>query len=290
MSRAGLLAIGEFARRSWLSPRALRLYEAQGLLVPAVVDEQNGYRWYGAEQLEVARLVARLRRLGMPLARIVEVVAAPHPQAAVELLDEFWAEEEFRLAARRELVRHLHVRLLGEEQDLDTFQVRVRTVPEQLVLTEQRHVRVPELVRWIDDALPRLLTAAAGHGDGRTGPCFIVFHGEVNEDSDGPVEICLPIAADPDRPVDGATRVEPAHREAYTRITKAQCAFPQILSAYDAVRLWAERDGQPPTAPPREVYFADFPAAAPHDEVCDIALPIGPADHRTGPRTVGPGR
>jgi hypothetical protein len=121
-----------------------------------------------------------------------------------------------------------------------------------------------------------LLKAAAGHGDGMTGPCFIVFHGEVYVESDGPVEICLPITPAGDREVDGAVRVEPAHREAYTRITKAQCAFPQILSAYDAVRLWTQREGRPATASPREVYFADMHGAAPQDEVCDIAQPIGP--------------
>jgi DNA-binding transcriptional MerR regulator len=105
------LTIGVFAERSWLSQRALRLYEAHGLLAPAVVDQRTGYRWYRPEQPEEARLVARLRRLGMPLARIVEVVGAPDPQAAAALLDAFWAGEEHRLAARRELVGHLRFRM-----------------------------------------------------------------------------------------------------------------------------------------------------------------------------------
>jgi len=274
VQRAGLLTIGVFARLSWLSPRALRLYEAHGLVVPAVVDERTGYRWYGVEQLEVARLVARLRRLEMPLARIAEVVGAPDPRAAAELLDAFWSEEEFRLAARRELVHHLRSRLLGHEGGRDLFEVRLREVPEQPVLTEQRHVRVQELARWIEEAMARLMKAATGHGDGMVGPCFIVFHGEVNEESNGPVEMCLPISPAPDRPVEGAVRVEREHREAYTRITKAQCAFPQILSAYDAVRLWTERERLSVTASPREVYFADFRNAGPQDEVCDIAQPI----------------
>ena len=39
-----LLTIGVFARRSRLSPKALRLYERRGVLVPAHVDEDSGYR------------------------------------------------------------------------------------------------------------------------------------------------------------------------------------------------------------------------------------------------------
>nr|BFE61556.1 MerR family transcriptional regulator [Dactylosporangium thailandense] len=280
MDTSDLLSIGVFARRSWLSPRALRLYEQQGLLVPALVDERTGYRWYRPGQLGTARLVARLRRLDMPLARITAIVAADsarnparNPAQAVALLDAFWTDEEYRAAARRELVNHLRIRLLGEEGDLSMYDIQVRDVPEQLVLTEQRHVRVQELPAWIDEGIGRLLKAAAGHGDGMAGPCFIIYHGAVNEESDGPVEICLPIAPG-DGPVEAATRVEPAHREAYTRITKAQVAFPQILSAYDAVQAWTEREGEVPLGSPREVYFADFMAAGPDDLCCDIAQPI----------------
>ncbi|MFI5909664.1 MerR family transcriptional regulator [Dactylosporangium sp. NPDC051541] len=273
MDTTGLLTIGMFARRTWLSPRALRLYEQQGLLVPALVDERTGYRWYRPDQLEVARLVARLRRLDMPLARIAAIVAADRAEA-VGLLDEYWTDEEYRVAARRELVRHLRTRLLGDEGSLDMYDIQVRDVPEQLVLTEQRHVRVQDLPKWIDESIGRLLKAAAGHGDGLAGPCFIIYHGEVNEESDGPVEICLPITPDPSSPPEVASRIEPAHREAYTRVTKAQVAFPQILSAYDAVAAWVDREDVTSTGSPREVYFADFGAAAPDDLVCDIAQPI----------------
>ena len=62
------VSIGEFARRSRLSVKALRLYDELGVLVPARVDEASGYRYYDAAQLEAARLVAMLRQLGLPLA------------------------------------------------------------------------------------------------------------------------------------------------------------------------------------------------------------------------------
>jgi PPM family protein phosphatase len=40
------MTIGEFARRSSLSPKALRLYDELGLLSPARIDEHSGYRHY----------------------------------------------------------------------------------------------------------------------------------------------------------------------------------------------------------------------------------------------------
>ena len=48
------MSIGEFARRSRLSPKALRLYDELGLLTPVRVDDNSGYRLYVADQLEQA--------------------------------------------------------------------------------------------------------------------------------------------------------------------------------------------------------------------------------------------
>ncbi|MEW2403652.1 MerR family transcriptional regulator [Streptomyces sp. NPDC046862] len=68
-------SIGELARDSGLSVSALRFYDRAGVLVPAWVDPVSGYRWYEPEQLEEARLLARLRRVAMPLADIRLVLA-----------------------------------------------------------------------------------------------------------------------------------------------------------------------------------------------------------------------
>jgi PPM family protein phosphatase len=109
-----LLTIGEFARASRLSPKALRLYDELGLLAPARVDAWTGYRFYRPEQLERARLVAWLRRLGMPLARIGAVCDLPPAAAAAEVAA-FWREAEADLASRRDLAAFLISHLSGEE-------------------------------------------------------------------------------------------------------------------------------------------------------------------------------
>ncbi|MFB6817246.1 MerR family transcriptional regulator [Streptomyces sp. NPDC056347] len=102
----GLLTIGAFARASRLSPKALRLYDELGLLPPARVDPVTGYRHYAPEQLERARLVAWLRRLGMPLARIRRICALEPDRAAQEIRS-FWARVEADTAARRDLAAFL---------------------------------------------------------------------------------------------------------------------------------------------------------------------------------------
>ncbi|WP_031049308.1 MerR family transcriptional regulator [Streptomyces sp. NRRL F-5650] len=102
----GLLTIGAFAKASRLSPKALRLYDELGLLPPAHVDPVTGYRRYAPDQVERARLVAWLRRLGMPLVRIRHVCSLDAAAAAREIRV-FWARAEADFAARRDLVAFL---------------------------------------------------------------------------------------------------------------------------------------------------------------------------------------
>ncbi|OII63748.1 MerR family transcriptional regulator [Streptomyces sp. CC77] len=308
-----LLSIGAFARRARLSPKALRLYDRQGLLPPDRVDPVTGYRSYREGRLDTARLIARLRRLDMPLPAIAEILAAPGPEAS-DAVARYWRDVEQRVAAQRALAAHL-CRELARDEDgravqgiargpagetargdggrdrhdsheargpahvdathplYGPFEIRQRAVPEQTVLTELRHAQPEDLPVWIPQATARLEEAARACGGVLAAP-FVVYHGEVSEDSDGPVEVCVPVA--PGRAADApaAARTEPAHREAYTTLTRAQAGYPQILSAYDAVYQWLAAHGRRESGPAREVYFGHWAQAAPDEQICDVAVPL----------------
>jgi len=101
-----LLTIGAFAAAAGLSPKALRLYDELGLLPPAAVDVESGYRFYEPGQLDRARLIAWLRRLGMPLARIHTVLGLDAAAAADEVAA-YWAQVEAETARRGQLATFL---------------------------------------------------------------------------------------------------------------------------------------------------------------------------------------
>ncbi|TDC30815.1 MerR family transcriptional regulator, partial [Micromonospora sp. KC213] len=118
-----LRSIGELARASGLTVSALRFYDRCQVLTPALVDPATGYRWYTGEQVAPARLVAGLRRVGLPLAEIGLALRHRHEPAVVgRLLDAHLRRLEDGLAdARRELSR---VRaLLGPEEGTATTRV-----------------------------------------------------------------------------------------------------------------------------------------------------------------------
>jgi serine/threonine protein phosphatase PrpC len=108
------LSIGEFARESGLTPKALRLYGELDLLAPAHVEESNGYRYYTRDQLGRAHIVARLRLVGMPLARIRSLLELSGPAAAAEL-EAHWRQVQVDNAARQEIVHSLVLDLRARE-------------------------------------------------------------------------------------------------------------------------------------------------------------------------------
>lgn len=103
-----LLGIGRVSARSGLPVSALRFYDGAGVLTPAVVHPVTGYRYYRPDQVAQARVIAHLRRIGLPLTGIRAVLA--DRAATRPILDAHLARLEAGLAeARREIsiVHHL---------------------------------------------------------------------------------------------------------------------------------------------------------------------------------------
>ena len=76
-----MFRIGEFAQIAQVSARQLRFYDQLGLLQPAHIDAQTGYRYYSITQLPLARRIRLLRSIDMSLDSIHALLHAPLPRA-----------------------------------------------------------------------------------------------------------------------------------------------------------------------------------------------------------------
>ena len=274
------MTIGEFSRRSQLSLKALRLYERLGLLRPVAVDQRNGYRRYHESQLYTARLIVMLRLLDMPLPEVGRAVSASQAEAA-EIIDAHWALTERRFTARRQILATLRPGVAASEMPAPELPVHERDVAQQIVLTEQRHVYIGQLT-WTREAAARL-TAHAARCGGVAGGHFVIFHGMVTADSDGPVEVCVPVRHPPQDPAELAWRVEPAHREAFISVTRTHFEIPAIWSIYDRLARWVAAPGRRRAGAPREAYRPEAePLFAPAgQQICDVAIPFA-TSHQLG--------
>lgn len=268
-----LLTIGEVARLTRLTPKALRLYDEKGLLSPARVDEWTGYRHYSSAEVERARLIGLLRGVDMPLAEIAALLAdfeVDRDEAVARLQRHLSALEELQ-ASRRTLSHHIQTVLEGKGSAM--FQIQTRHVPAQRVMSIQRRLTAERTDAFVAEAK----AAFAEHlrGAPQSGPFTLLFHGRVDAENDGPLEAILACPSDVG-PTDAiGIRTEPAHDEAYTTITKAQWDFPAILAAYDAVAASPEARSRPGELSCREVYLVEPDAIGEDDLICDIAFPLG---------------
>lgn len=98
--------IGEFARLTGLTEKALRLYDRRELLLPAEVDPDTGYRLYTEDQIDSGRLVAMLRAIDMPLIEVADVLAAS-PTERSAAVGRYWYRIERDLDDYRQTVRAL---------------------------------------------------------------------------------------------------------------------------------------------------------------------------------------
>jgi DNA-binding transcriptional MerR regulator len=246
-----LVPIGQFAAASRLSLKALRLYDDNGLLPPARVDPESGYRYYRLQQLGQATTIRLLRRAGMPLAEIRAFLAAP----SAAQLDEYEQTLLGELADRRLVLRYLRRRL----KEAPMFHVAAKQVEAQPYVSRMKKVRVPDLEPFICRTIEEL-----SHAHESSGPAFALYHGEVNEQDEGPVEVGIATR-------DGDKQL-PAGEVAYTTATGEQCRFPEIIGAYDAIAAWVKEAGRELDGPPREVYEVD--GGELKEDRIEIAWPI----------------
>jgi len=96
--KGGGMHIGELARDAGVPTKTIRYYEAVGLL-PAPLRAPNGYRAYGPADLTRLRLIRRLRRAGVGLPELRDLVAVADNSRCVPVRERLLPLLDARLAA-----------------------------------------------------------------------------------------------------------------------------------------------------------------------------------------------
>lgn len=138
------------------------------------------------------------------------------------------------------------------------YEVKVRDIPARSLLCLLRHASNRQEVWDLGKEVIGMLKAQPPpRVDGVAGAAFLIYYGEVNQDSDGPVEFCWPVPQDLAGQLaasfPGLTlRTEPAHQEACIHLGQdpVTAAHAQLVS--DSVMAWAaEQQRQPSDLPLR---------------------------------------
>ena len=150
--------VGEMARLVGISKQTLIYYDREGVFCPALVDQNNGYRYYTADQLEILDSVLLLREMGVPLKEIRAHMEAPTAEETIAPL-----QEQQRAAAEKlehwGLIAQRLERKLESLKDLTARDSRWLTErPAEYLAVEP--VRGDRGLLAVDVALKRLLRRA----------------------------------------------------------------------------------------------------------------------------------
>jgi DNA-binding transcriptional MerR regulator len=281
------IGIGEFARRSRLSLKALRLYDERGVLVPSRVDQASGYRYYDTAQLDQARLVVMLRQLQLPLASIKELLARDPADAAARIA-EHWRDAEAAHDARRDLADFLVSRLRGKRSVM--YEVATREIPERSLLCLKRTVDEQGMWAFGKEFIAIIRERPLPKIEGREGAAFCIWWSLVSADSDGPIEWCKPVPAAQAESLAShypelSLRTEPAHQEAFVALPDSGDEPVHWQLAGESLEAWAlkrerEHRGARLTLTPEDLglritYLAS--ALGTEEPYRDMALPFAVA-------------
>ena len=78
-----LLKIGEVADFFQISVKAVRIYEKKGIITPAYIDPESGYRYYTPDQLHQLAALLELKALGFSLDEIKDVMVGESSKEAL---------------------------------------------------------------------------------------------------------------------------------------------------------------------------------------------------------------
>ncbi len=267
-----LVSIGQFSQMTRLSLKALRLYDDNGLLTPARVDPKSGYRYYELGQANRAEAVRILRSVEMPLDEIKEMLDADNPELAHKWLGVHRERLVERLAADERMLEYLES-LMRRKEGIMPYTVKIEDIPARLIAATRLRTTLRKIADDIGVGFGRLIPALTGAGIEPAGPPLIVYHDVIDEETDGDIEICIPVA----RPFSGGPEVYGRELEGGTVATTThQGRYQEISPAYHTLAGWISEHGHEVAGPPREIYLNDPQTVQPDELLTRIELPIHP--------------
>ena len=231
--------IGMFSKLGRVTVKTLRHYDEVGLLAPAHVDEENGYRYYATDQIVRLSEIVALRQMGFSISEIFEIVDGHNiegilQQRKAELTDEVQSTTD-------RLSRLNHYILTRKEGQKMNYQAVIKEIPSYTVFSAR--YTIPDYAT-LNEIMPTLAAKV-----GAVNPdlkcmepdyCFNVYLDGEYRDTDINVEICQAVV---ERGVDGegftfkdipaVTVVSVLHRGPYETLGEA----------YAFAMQWVEQNG-----------------------------------------------
>lgn len=242
-----LYKIGMFSAMNRITVKTLRFYEEQGLLRPALIHPETGYRYYTLSHMAVLHQITALKMAGFTLEDIARINAGADEQ---DLLLKKKAELLTRIA---ELTRQIAVvdGYLSKQKSGLSNPVLIKTIPETIVAAMKTRI---ESYDSLFDAMPKMGAVMESVGCECALPeyCFTNYLEPGYKDEDILVELC-----------ESVTAVKKERDGLYFKVmpsVQAACIFHKgsystLSESYETVLKYIEENGYEIAGAIRESYI-----------------------------------
>lgn len=272
-----MFSIGEFARLGTVSVRTLRHYDELGLLRPARVDPETGYRCYSADQLGQLHRIIALKELGISLVQAKQLLAGITLGELQGMLMLRRAQLEQELEAHKKQLLGVEARLdyIAREGAMPADDVTVKKIPAMgvVAIAGSAPAYGPENIVPVVNRSREQFDQLGISGLAKVAGPFMIFY-EDHEGSDITVYLALPVAEPPAEMPPPATYVVLPEIEAVVAVRNGRAAsiFPRV---YNDLFQWAEAHGYQASGPGREVWINEIDDPADRDQqVFEVQLPF----------------
>jgi DNA-binding transcriptional MerR regulator len=272
-----MFSIGEFARLGTVSVRTLRHYDEIGLLQPAKVDQETGYRSYTASQLGQLNRIIALKDLGFSLTQAGKLLSGITVEELRGMLALRRAQLEQELDEYTTRLREVEARLhyIEGENAMPADDITVKKIPAMGVVAiggtapgigPEHAVPVVNRSRAQFDELDisGLVTV--------TGPFMVFF--EDHDSDEATIYLALPVAEPPAKlPPPAQYMVLPAiEAVSAVRNGRASSIFPAVF--HDLVQ-YSNAHGYQTSGPGRDIWINEIDDISQVDEqVFEVQLPF----------------
>lgn len=245
-----MFSIGEFSKITGLSIKTLRFYHEQGLLIPAQVDEQTGYRYYDHSRVERARIITQLRSLEFPLGQIAEMLAKADDEADIlDILDRQRHSLEAKVQQYRNIVRSLEAVIKKEREarlamQNSTFEVEEKVLDTLLIAGVRMRGRYADCGKGFSKI-------GRNFGRYRAGKCFLLHYDTEYKEDDADFETCSAIRKG--KAVEGVSVRELPGGRCVSLLHKGP--YEELSRSYEKILAYVKEKGYEIAVPTREVYI-----------------------------------
>lgn len=270
-----MLSIGEFSNICKVSAKTLRYYAEIGLLLPAEINPETGYRYYSVEQLETMLFINRLKDYGFSLDEIKFILNSKESQdeQLYNALSRKKKEIGRQLLAYEKILEQLDEDILTLRQGksimsyLDSIDIQLTEVPAMYLLSVRKMVPECNFPQEYQNCFGQLFRKTAFGQLTMSAPPMVLFHSDEFSPFGLDTEFAIPVK-------EYAKGTRDFHPGLCLK-TVLHGSYSGLSSVYTKQREYAETNGYKSSNALYEVYVTDPSQVENEDElITEIYYPV----------------